>query len=127
MLGCGILQQEILNKGNFQKCLCDRQPSLYTKIKVKTQYVKYHDHGFACICFAAFESQAHNYNYVLAGAQHHMAWAFGLGLERLAMKLFDIPDIRYFWSNDEAVLSQFRGHSDAKNIKFKVSIILFER
>ncbi|XP_076808695.1 phenylalanine--tRNA ligase, mitochondrial-like [Clavelina lepadiformis] len=68
MLGCGILQQEILNK---------------------------------------------------AGAQHHMAWAFGLGLERLAMKLFDIPDIRYFWSNDEAVLSQFRGLSDAKNIKFK--------
>lgn len=25
-------------------------------------------------------------------------WAFGLGLERLAMRLFDIPDIRLFWS-----------------------------
>ena len=24
------------------------------------------------------------------------AWAFGLGLERLAMVLFDIPDIRLF-------------------------------
>jgi hypothetical protein len=24
----------------------------------------------------------------------HKAWAFGLGLERLAMVLFDIPDIR---------------------------------
>jgi len=25
----------------------------------------------------------------------HKAWAFGLGLERLAMVLFDIPDIRW--------------------------------
>lgn len=29
------------------------------------------------------------------------AWAFGLGLERFAMKLFDIPDVRLFWSEDE--------------------------
>lgn len=35
-------------------------------------------------------------------------WAFGLGLERLAMILFDIPDIRLFWSKDERYLSQFR-------------------
>jgi phenylalanyl-tRNA synthetase alpha chain len=27
-----------------------------------------------------------------------VGWAFGLGLERWAMKLFDIPDIRLFWS-----------------------------
>lgn len=35
------------------------------------------------------------------------AWAFGLGLERLAMVLFDIPDIRLFWSTDERFTSQF--------------------
>ena len=27
-----------------------------------------------------------------------VGWAFGLGLERWAMKLFDIQDIRLFWS-----------------------------
>jgi phenylalanyl-tRNA synthetase alpha chain len=27
-----------------------------------------------------------------------VGWAFGLGLERWAMKLFEIPDIRLFWS-----------------------------
>jgi len=35
-------------------------------------------------------------------------WAFGMGLERLAMIFFDIPDIRYFWSEDERFLSQFK-------------------
>lgn len=34
-------------------------------------------------------------------------WAFGLGLERLAMVLFSIPDIRLFWCNDERFLGQF--------------------
>lgn len=42
------------------------------------------------------------------GRGDEIAWAAGLGLERYAMKLFDIPDIRLFWSQDERVLSQFK-------------------
>ena len=34
-------------------------------------------------------------------------WAFGFGLERWAMRVFDIPDIRLFWSNDLRFTSQF--------------------
>lgn len=38
----------------------------------------------------------------------HRAWAFGLGLERLAMILFDIPDIRLFWTTDLRFSKQFK-------------------
>jgi len=35
-------------------------------------------------------------------------WAFGLGLERLAMAKMNIPDIRIFWSEDKRITSQFK-------------------
>ncbi|KAF2762077.1 phenylalanyl-tRNA synthetase [Pseudovirgaria hyperparasitica] len=42
-----------------------------------------------------------------AGVPSRHGWAFGLGLERIAMLLFSIPDIRLFWSADNRFLSQF--------------------
>lgn len=41
------------------------------------------------------------------GLPGRKAWAFGMGLERLAMLFFQIPDIRLFWSNDIRFLEQF--------------------
>ena len=50
------------------------------------------------------------------GLPNYQAWAFGLGVERLAMILFDIPDIRLFWSSDPRFLNQF---STGQITKFK--------
>mmetsp|Transcript_22527 Transcript_22527/g.43021 ORF Transcript_22527/g.43021 Transcript_22527/m.43021 type:complete len:470 (+) Transcript_22527:197-1606(+) len=52
----------------------------------------------------------------LSGRGDRRGWAFGLGLERLAMILFSIPDIRLFWTEDERFHSQFQS---GEIVKFK--------
>lgn len=43
-------------------------------------------------------------------------WAFGIGIDRIAMLLFEIDDIRILWSQDERFLTQFE---PGKITKFK--------
>eukprot|EP01126_Amoeba_proteus_P048035 TRINITY_DN5531_c0_g1_i2.p1 TRINITY_DN5531_c0_g1~~TRINITY_DN5531_c0_g1_i2.p1 ORF type:complete len:351 (-),score=59.88 TRINITY_DN5531_c0_g1_i2:242-1294(-) len=45
-------------------------------------------------------------------------WAFGIGLERLAMILFAIPDIRLFWSQDLRFHKQFQEGKVSKFIPY---------
>ena len=54
-----------------------------------------------------------------AGVHDKVGWAFGLGLERLAMVLYGIPDIRLFWSSDTGFLSQFREASPDTRVLYK--------
>ncbi|MCP9264591.1 valyl-tRNA aminoacylation [Dirofilaria immitis] len=54
----------------------------------------------------------------MAGVVDKVGWAFGLGLERLAMVLYGIPDIRLFWSRDSGFLTQFAGKSPNENFKY---------
>ncbi|XP_041376506.1 phenylalanine--tRNA ligase, mitochondrial-like [Gigantopelta aegis] len=53
------------------------------------------------------------------GAGEKVGWAFGLGLERLAMKLYNIPDIRLFSSKDSGFLSQFNVDNPDTPITYK--------
>ena len=43
-----------------------------------------------------------------AGIHNRTGWAFGIGLDRIAMKLFSIPDIRLLWSEDPRFLEQWK-------------------
>ncbi|XP_038218490.1 probable phenylalanine--tRNA ligase, mitochondrial [Zerene cesonia] len=54
-----------------------------------------------------------------AGPNNSIAYAFGLGLERLAMALYKIPDIRLMWSNDSGFLTQFQGKELHAKISYK--------
>jgi len=42
-----------------------------------------------------------------------------MGLERLAMVLFDVPDIRLFWSRDARFLRQFQGVKERPGTRVK--------
>ncbi|CAH0686671.1 unnamed protein product [Chilo suppressalis] len=54
-----------------------------------------------------------------AGPNNSIAYAFGLGLERLAMALYKIPDIRLMWSNDSGFLNQFNNKDVNAKITYK--------
>lgn len=44
-----------------------------------------------------------------SGLRHDkIGWAFGIGIDRIAMLLFGIPDIRLFWTLDERFSQQFQ-------------------
>jgi phenylalanyl-tRNA synthetase alpha chain len=40
-------------------------------------------------------------------AERYTGFAFGMGIERLAMLLFGVDDIRQFYENDARFLEQF--------------------
>ena len=60
----------------------------------------------------------------MLGAEQKLGWAFGLGLERLAMRLYQIPDIRLFWSTDSGFNNQFKGKSPKDQVIFKVNLFV---
>jgi phenylalanyl-tRNA synthetase alpha chain len=54
-----------------------------------------------------------------SNASDAVGWAFGIGLERIAMILHNIPDIRLFWSQDERFISQFTNSTPENPVKFQ--------
>ncbi|CAK1543562.1 unnamed protein product [Leptosia nina] len=54
-----------------------------------------------------------------AGPNNSIAYAFGLGLERLVMALYKIPDIRLMWSTDSGFLTQFENKDINADITYK--------
>ena len=42
-----------------------------------------------------------SFSFSSCGLDNKVGWAFGQGIERLAMILYQIPDIRLFWSADK--------------------------
>ena len=58
-----------------------------------------------------------------AGVEGKAGWAFGIGIERLAMMLYKVPDIRCFWSEDPGFKNQFVTDDVEAQIIYKV----FER
>lgn len=54
-----------------------------------------------------------------SGMHNSIGWAFGMGLERLAMILYNIPDIRLFWCEKRIFLRQFHAGLTTEQMQYK--------
>jgi len=59
-----------------------------------------------------------------AGVDNKVGWAFGLGLDRLVMTQYKIPDIRLLWSEDMRFLDQFAFTDPDTPVTFKVVAVI---
>ena len=90
ILGCGLIRYELLEQVNWY----------LTEEEAQTISPNFYDHSV--------EVPAVHHSKNILCYKTHKGWAFGIGLERLAMILFQIPDIRLFWSDDVRFHEQFR-------------------
>lgn len=83
-------------------------PSLEVEVKVGGEWVE--------ILGGGMPKKEVLKNFGLVG---YNGWAFGFGLERLAIASMDLPDIRLLWSEDERIKKQLRlGHKFKEVSKF---------
>ncbi len=73
-------------------------PSTQTEIKWNDQWLEILGAGIVR------DSVLHNFG---LDPEKYNGWAFGFGLERLALIKMHIPDIRILWSNDPRITQQF--------------------
>ena len=109
------LMKSILNNNDIEYKWSDdyfpfTSPSFELEIKYNNEWIE------VLGCWIIKEQILKNGNVI-----DKIGWAFGLGLERIAMKMFEIPDIRYFWSKDKRFIEQFnkKDYDSITPTKFK--------
>ena len=67
------------------------------------------ENGLKCLVVVRLSGIVHKTVLELAekDPKKFIGWASGIGIERLAMLLFKIPDIRLFWTKDSRFIQQF--------------------
>ena len=91
------------NKDNFPYT----DPSIEMEIKISDRWIEVLGAGVVRkIVLKNFGVNPEEYN----------GWAFGFGLERLAILSMDLPDIRLLWSKDERVKKQLRLGNKYKDV-----------
>jgi phenylalanyl-tRNA synthetase alpha chain len=121
MEGVRIFDKSKVSPSDVEKDMKHVLSQLFVFLLGNTTQVRWIDEYFP-FTFPSFEMEVHFQNNWLevlgcgliheqllanCGKSDKIGWAFGQGLERLAMILYQITDIRLFWSSDPRFWGQF--------------------
>lgn len=120
ILGCGKIKNEVLAMSlyhNHINKIIENEITIYNKTLLNSFQEKFlsneketirQSHLINHLCNKQLNHNIQIKINELLKSINYQGWAFGIGLERLCMLLYDINDIRLFWSNDKRFINQFK-------------------
>lgn len=124
VLGCGCIKKEVICNALYQKQIYQIIENEINKFDIlmtdKFKQIRFNENNIEFniknmdttiinrLCNEELNEKIKNKINKFLENINIQGWAFGIGIDRLTMLLYEIPDIRLLWSNDTRFINQFK-------------------